>query len=92
MIKKPEKSDMLIDYIKRNMAKGYTRESLKWALIKQGNSRIEIEKAMKKVEEDLANESARARARASMEAINTPAQVEPVQEEPKSFWRKLFSG
>lgn len=91
MIKKqPDKSDVLVDYVRKNLAKGYSMESLKWALIKQGNSRLEIEKAIKKVEEELADASAKAKARASMESINQPAEVVPVQEESKSLWRKLF--
>jgi len=44
----------LIDYIKINLKKGYTKESLKWALIEQGNSKREIERAFKKLDQDLA--------------------------------------
>jgi len=44
-------------YIKRNLKKGYTRESLKWALINQGNSKREVEKALKNVDKELAEKA-----------------------------------
>ena len=44
----------LTSYIKKNLKKGYTKESLKWALINQGNSKRKVEKAIKKVDKELA--------------------------------------
>ena len=43
----------LVVYIKKNLQKGYSKDSLKWTLIGQGYPRIEVEKAIKKVEEEL---------------------------------------
>lgn len=39
----------LIEYIQRNLKKGYKIDQLKWALINQGHSRTEIERAVKYV-------------------------------------------
>ena len=36
----------LIEYIDKNLKKGYKMEDLKWALINQGNSRLSVEKAI----------------------------------------------
>ena len=36
----------LTEYLKKNLAKGYNLESLKWALIKQGYSRPVVERAI----------------------------------------------
>lgn len=44
----------IIDYIKRNLKKGYTKESLKWALVHQGYSKYEVEKAITKADIELA--------------------------------------
>jgi len=44
----------LVSYIKKNLAKGYPTDSLKWALISQGYSRIEIDKAIRITNEELA--------------------------------------
>ena len=49
--------DDLSDYLKKNLKKGYTKESLKWALVSQGHSKLEVEKAVKKAEIELANEA-----------------------------------
>ena len=54
MFKKRNLLEELADYFKSNLKKGYTKESLKWALVNQGYSKMEIEKAIKKAEIDLA--------------------------------------
>lgn len=50
-------SRQLVDYIKKNLKKGYTLESLKWALVNQEHSKMQIEKAIKKAEEELSKEA-----------------------------------
>jgi hypothetical protein len=47
----------LADYIKKNLAKGYTIDALKFSLVSQGYSRLSIENAI-----DMANEQLAARA------------------------------
>jgi SOS response regulatory protein OraA/RecX len=49
--------DELAEYVKKNLKKGYTKESLKWALIEQGNSKMEVEKALIKVDKELAQQA-----------------------------------
>jgi len=44
----------LIKYIQKNLSKGYTTEALKFALLNQGYSRTEIDKAMKIAQEEMA--------------------------------------
>ncbi len=78
----------LAEYFKKNLKKGYTQDSLKWALINQGHSRIEVEKALHMVEEDLA-------AQAPILKTKPEIRVEIVEPknavlEKKSFWKKLF--
>jgi|SRR3989344_5011811 len=48
--------DQIVDYIKKNISKGYSQDSLKWALINQGYSRSEITKAMDLFNKELAKE------------------------------------
>ena len=77
----------LADYVKKNLGKGYTLESLKWALISQGHSRLEVDKAMKLAQSEMAREAP---------VLKTPPQqpqeVLNIQVEPEklSFWKKLF--
>ncbi|MEK6928654.1 MAG: hypothetical protein AABW65_01715 [Nanoarchaeota archaeon] len=77
----------LVEYIKKNLKKGYTKDSLRWALMSQGHSRIEVEKALKQVEVDLAN---------TAPVLKTKPEISYELVEPanlpkkKSFWKKLF--
>ena len=47
----------LVSYIKKNLGKGYTLESLKWALINQGYSRTTVDKAIAQANDELAKEA-----------------------------------
>ena len=44
----------LTEYFRKNLKKGYTTDSLKWALINQGYSRTAVEKAIIQVQQELA--------------------------------------
>ncbi len=48
-------NQQLADYIKKNLSKGYTQDSLKYSLIKQGYSRTSVEKAMELANSQLAS-------------------------------------
>jgi len=47
----------IVTYLKKNFKKGYTQESLRWALLNQNYSKIEVERAMRRANEELANEA-----------------------------------
>ncbi|MBS3099422.1 hypothetical protein J4462_04370 [Candidatus Pacearchaeota archaeon] len=49
--------DELTSYIKKNLKKGYTKESLLWALTNQGYSKIEIERAFERADKLMAEEA-----------------------------------
>ncbi len=76
----------LADYIKNNLKKGYTKESLKWALVNQGHSRIEVDKALRLVDAELASEAPVLKTK----PVISYEVIEPKIEEKKSFWKKLF--
>ena len=78
----------LVDYVKKNLAKGYSLESLKWALINQGHSRIEVDKSIKEAQAELARTEPRLKVQPAV-FPSEPIQVE-VEPEPKSLWKKLF--
>jgi len=56
-MKEAESNKILTDYLKKNLKKGYTEDSLKWALIRQGYSRTAVEKSMEQVHRELAAEA-----------------------------------
>jgi len=76
----------LSDYVKRNLKKGYKEDSLKWALINQGNSRASVEKAIEIARQELIRE------RASMEKpiIKTEIITDEPAAQQKSWWKRFF--
>lgn len=76
------------DYIKKNLKKGYTKESLKWALVQQGYSKLEVEKAIEQVDKSLASEAPVLDTKPKITYEAQP--IAPVVEEKKSFWKRLL--
>ena len=76
----------LANYIKRNLAKGYTLDSLRVALESQDYSRTAIERAIQ-----LANEQLAASAPPMKEKPLIKVETEPPIEEKKGFWQKIKS-
>ncbi|MCU0642420.1 MAG: hypothetical protein MUF61_02475 [archaeon] len=85
MIKKGYIKD-ISEYLRKNLKKGYTRESLKWALVNQGYPKIEVEKALHAVDEQMAAEAPILKAKPE---INVEV-VEPEEPPKKSFWKRIF--
>lgn len=77
MEKQADYMDEISEYIKKNLKKGYTKDSLKWALIGQGHSKMEVEKAMKKVEIELAKRAP---------ILNTRPEIKMEIVEPNNAW------
>lgn len=46
----------LVEYVKKNIKKGYSIESLRWALINQGYAKVIIENAITEANKELAKE------------------------------------
>jgi len=74
----------LIEYLQRNLRKGYKLDDLKWSLIGQGHSRVSVDKAIEFVKE---LEEAKRREIPERIEIIRPVDI-PVEEE-KTFWQKL---
>jgi hypothetical protein len=87
MSKNPKKN--LVEYIKKNLKKGYTLEALKWALINQGYSRVAIDVAIIDVNKELA-----AKAPVLKEKPVIKYEIMDEYDQPivikKPWWKKLF--
>ena len=79
MQKKSDYIGELADYIKKNLKKGYTKDSLKFALINQGHSRMEVDKALKRVDQQLADDAPVLKTTPSItyEVIDPPVEQKP---------------
>lgn len=79
----------LVDYIKKNLSKGYTIDSLRFSLMAQGYSRLSVNEAIEIANRELATE---------MPPIKEKPQIihkliTEEYEEPsklKRLWKKLF--
>jgi len=49
--------EQLVEYFKKNLKKGYTADSLKWALINQGYSRVIVEESLNEAQKEMAKEA-----------------------------------
>lgn len=79
----------LVNYIKKNLKKGYTEESLRWALINQGYSRLIVERTISRANKELAEEApiVKEKPRIKHEVFdqdNNPVKVK------KSWWKRIF--
>ena len=88
MEKEKSYSIELVTYLRKNLKKGYTKESLRWALVSQGHSKREVEKAMKRADDEMAYEAPILKTKPviNYEVIEPKGAVA----EKKSFWKKLF--
>jgi hypothetical protein len=79
----------LTEYFKRNLKKGYTLESLRWALVKQGYSRAVIEGAIDEANKELAAEAPILKEKPIIkyEALDEENNVQP---QKKSWWKRIF--
>jgi len=93
MINRKDYMDELKAYIQNNLKKGYTKESLKWALVKQGYSKPIIIKAFRQVDQELAHQAPELKTKPKITyEIVEPKQykIKVTNQEPKaSFWNSL---
>ena len=79
----------IVDYLKNNVAKGYTMDSLKWALIKQGYSRTLVEKAIDVANKEIAETVPKLIEKPMIKYEILDEDYNPVSFR-KSWWKKLF--
>ena len=75
----------LTDYVKKNLKKGYTPDSLRWALIRQGYSRTAVDKAIQEVTMELAKSAPILEEKPTI----THEIIDQIPER-KSWWRRLL--
>jgi len=81
--------DKLKEYIKRNLKKGYTQESLKWALVNQGYTRSIVERAIEEVNADLSKSAPVLKSKPIIRYQIIDENDQPVIIK-KPWWKKVF--
>ena len=80
----------IIDYFKKNLKKGYTPDSLKFALINQGYPRIEILLALDKANKELAQEAPILKEKPKITHQLLDEEDNPITIE-KPLWKRLWN-
>lgn len=75
-------------YLRTNLEKGYSEDSLKWALIKQGNSRTEVARALTKVKKEMADKK-KEKEKPEIKYEIYGQDNKPIQD-GKSWWRRFL--
>lgn len=79
----------LVNYIKKNFKKGYTEESLKWALINQGYSRILVGKAIETANRELAESAPVIKEKPKISYQIIDEHDKPITIK-KPWWKRIF--
>ena len=84
----------LVEYLKKNLKKGYTSDTLKFALINQGYSRTHVEEALRVAQKEI--EEASAEKQIPKEKPKIKYEIydydnKPILYKKKSFWQRLFN-
>lgn len=80
----------LIDYLRKNLKKGYTIDSLKWALIGQGYSRTSVETAIEELNKELARKAPILKEKPVIKYEVIDEKDQPIKIK-KSWWKRIFS-
>ena len=79
----------LIDYFKNNFKKGYTEEALKFALIKQGYSRLEINNALEIAHREIAESAPKIEEKPKIDYQIIDEYDNPITIK-KPCWKRIF--
>ena len=80
----------LVDYIKRNLKKGYTVDALRYALLNQDYSKILVDGAINQANKELAQSAPVLKEKPKITHHVIDEHDQPVVIEKKSWWEKLF--
>jgi len=79
----------LAEYFKKNLKKGYTEDSLRWALVNQGYSRTLIDSALERAHKELGEEAPILKEKPEISYEVLDENDKPV-EVKKSWWKRMF--
>ena len=77
------------EYFKKNLKKGYTEESLRWALVNQGYSRTLIDSALERTHKELAEEAPILKEKPTIKYEILDENNKPV-EIKRPWWKRIF--
>ena len=85
----PGYRNKVVEYFKRNLKKGYTAESLKWALVEQGYTKTTVEQALEKAQKEFAEKAPVLREKPKIKYEIIDERDNPITIK-KSWWKRNF--
>lgn len=79
----------IVEYYKKNIAKGYTQDALKWALVNQGYSRIIVEGALEEANKELAKKAPVLKEKPKIKYEIIDEHDKPITLK-KPWWKRIF--
>ena len=79
----------LVEYFKKNLIKGYTADSLKFALLNQGYSRASVDSAITEANKEIAKDAPKLREKPVIKYELFDENNNKVHLEPLTFWQKI---
>lgn len=79
----------IVEYFRKNLKKGYTVESLRWALIGQGYTKASVDRAIEELNKDLAKKAPVLKEKPVIKYEIIDENDNPVKIK-KSWWKRVF--
>ncbi len=84
-----ERRRLLVDYFKKNLAKGYDAETLKWALVKQGYSRTVVDSSLETAQKELLDKAQKPEEKPRINYEIVDENDNPIVIK-KPWWKRIF--
>lgn len=82
----------IVNYFKKNIRKGYTGDSLKWALMRQGYSRVLVENSLKQAEREMSEKAPELKDKPIIKHEFVDHRNKPIKiNYKKPLWKKFLS-
>ena len=79
----------VVEYLRKNLKKGYTVESLKWALVRQGYSKTSVERAIIELNKEMAKNAPVLKEKPIIKYEIIDEHNNPVQIK-RPWWKRIF--
>ncbi len=79
----------LIEYFKKNLSKDYTADTLKFALVTQGYSRVVVDQALEQANKELSEKAPVLREKPVIKYELYDEQNRKIKVEPFNWWEKV---
>lgn len=91
MAKELDLQSPIVTYLKKNLSKGHKIQNLKWALINEGYSKTEVDKAIRIINLESEREMKSEELKQKKEQLSKPVLIndDMPEIERESFWQKI---